>query len=302
MVRFPIVSCLLLLAGCSSLDMIDRPSENQNSRVNFLVLHFTSENFSESMRLLTQRTDNPVSVHYLVPEPGDETYSGRTLKIHRLVPEHRRAWHAGKSYWSGTTALNDTSIGIEIVNQSACVDNDPETDSPTPEEQTCTFHSYAEAQIDLVILLARDILDRNPDIDPVDVIGHGDIAPGRRVDPGPRFPWKRLFDHGIGAWYDDETVARYRRQFDQDQPDLATVQGALSAYGYQVDQTGENDAQTRFVIRAFQMHFRPSAYPGVADVETVSILFALVEKYRAELLGSLLKAEGSPRECCVDES
>lgn len=302
MLRFLIVSCLLFFAGCSSLGLIDIPSENQNSRINFLVIHFTSENFSESLRLLTQRTENPVSVHYLVPEPGDETYRGRTLKIHRLVPEPRRAWHAGESYWSGATALNDTSIGIEIVNQSACVDNDPETDSPTPEEQTCTFLAYPDEQIEMVIRLADDILDRNPDIDPVDVIGHGDIAPGRRVDPGPRFPWKRLFDHGIGAWYDDDTVAGYRRQFDLNLPDLTTVQGALKAYGYQVDQTGENDVETRFAVRAFQMHFRPSEFSGIADVETVSILFALIEKYGAELLGSLLKPEEGPLECCVNES
>ena len=133
-----------------------------------------------------------------------------------------------------------------------------------------------------MIQLARDILERNPDIDPVDVIGHGDIAPTRRVDPGPRFPWKRLYDNGIGAWYDDETVMKYRRLLKTDPADMSKVQRALLEYGYEIEETGENDVQTRFVLRAFQMHFRPTDTSGRADGETLAILFALLEKYRSE--------------------
>ena len=282
MIRSLIICGLLVISGCASSGMIDVPSENHNSRIQYLVIHFTSENFAESLRLLTERTDNPVSVHYLVPEPGDDTYDRSSLKIHRLVPESRRAWHAGRSFWAGADAdaLNDTSVGIEIVNQSACVDNDPETESPTPEDQTCRFLAYPESQLELVIELATDILERNSEIDPVDVIGHGDIAAGRRVDPGPMFPWKRLYDNGIGAWYDDETVAAHRNQFDQVLPDLLSVQGALHRYGYLIEETGQNDAQTRFVIRSFQMHFRPSDASGQLDAETAAILFALIDKYR----------------------
>jgi len=264
-------------------------------------MHFTSENFAESLRLLTKRTENPVSVHYLVPESGDESYDRHALSIHRLVPENRRAWHAGRSYWAGADALNDTSVGIEIVNQSACVDNDPETELPTPEEQTCNFLAYPEEQIELVISLASDILERNPDIDPIDVIGHGDIAPDRRVDPGPLFPWKRLYANGVGAWYDDDTAARYRLQFEKAFPDVASMQSALLTLGYLLEETGKNDTQTRFVIRAFQMHFRPSGISGVVDVETAAILFALIEKYRADLLDELLQRERGPLECCADE-
>jgi N-acetyl-anhydromuramyl-L-alanine amidase AmpD len=293
---------VLLITGCSSIAVIDVPSANHNSRINYLVIHFTSENFAESLRLLTQRTDRPVSVHYLVPETGDPTYPRNSMKIHRLVTEDRRAWHAGLSYWGGANSLNDTSVGIEIVNRSACVDNDPETDTPTPEDQTCTLLDYPEEQIELVIRLAADILLRNPDIDPVDVVGHGDIAPGRRVDPGPLFPWKRLYDHGIGAWYDDDTVARYYQEFDKALPDLAIVQAALNAYGYQIDETCENDAQTRFVTRAFQMHFRPSDFSGNIDTETLAILFALIEKYRPEYIDALLKHDEVAPESCTDES
>lgn len=282
MTRSLTILCAAILVGCTSLRTIDVPSANHNSRVQYLVLHFTSEHYAESLRLLTQRTDSPVSVHYLVPEPGDDTYDRRSLEIFRLVPEHRRAWHAGKSYWAGADSLNDTSVGIEIVNRSACVDNDPETETPIPEDQTCTFLDFPDKQIELVIKLARDILERNPDIDPVDVIGHGDIAPARRVDPGPRFPWKRLYENGIGAWPDDEIVMKYRRLLKTDPADMNRVQRALQAYGYEIETTGENDVQTRFVLRAFQMHFRPSDTSGGADGETVAILLALLEKYRSE--------------------
>lgn len=282
MKRSLVILCTVIVVGCSSLSTIDVPSANHNSRIQYLVLHFTSEHFAESLRLLTQRTDSPVSVHYLIPEPNDDTYNRRSLDIHRLVPEQRRAWHAGKSYWAGADSLNDTSVGIEIVNRSACVDNDPETDTPTPEDQTCTFLDFPDEQIDLVIRLARDILERNPDIDPVDVIGHGDIAPTRRVDPGPRFPWKRLYDNGIGAWPDDETVMKHRRLLKTDPADMSKVQRALKSYGYAIEETGESDVQTRFVLRSFQMHFRPLDTAGRADGETVAILFALLEKYRSE--------------------
>ena len=301
MTRLMMAILLLGISSCTSLSMIDSPSENHNSRINYLVLHFTSENFAESLRLLTKRTENRVSVHYLVPEPGDETYNRRRARIHRLVTEDRRAWHAGQSYWAGADALNDTSVGIEIVNQSACVDNDPDTEEPTPEQQTCTFVAFPDEQIDLVIELVMDILERNPGIDPVDVIGHGDIAPKRRIDPGPLFPWKRLYDHGIGAWYDDDTFARYRDQFDSALPDMTTLQAALKAYGYLIDETGENDTQTRFVIRAFQSHFRQSDFSGAIDVETAATLFALIEKYREDQLGSLLKRDEALPECCTDE-
>ena len=273
-------------AGCSPFPIVDVPSRNQQSRITHLVLHFTSEHFARSLDLLAGHGESRVSVHYLVPEPGDETYPHADLRVYRLVPEERRAWHAGRSYWAGTTVLNGSSLGIEIVNRSACVDESP--DEPTPETQVCTLLGYPEAQIDLVVRLAADILARNPDIDPVDVVGHGDIAPTRRVDPGPLFPWKRLHDAGIGAWYDDETVARWRRELGQS-PDVALVQRALNAYGYDVDETGDNDVQSRYAVRAFQMHFRPADYAGTVDTETAAILFALLEKYRPSRLEQVLR-------------
>jgi len=290
--RLFFICCLLAVAGCASI--IDVPSQNQNSRIRFLVIHFTSEDFAESLRLLTQRTDRPVSVHYLVPEPGDSTYERRSLNVYRLVPENRRARHAGLSYWAGAVALNDTSIGIEIVNQSACVNNNPQADAPTPEDQNCNFLAFPEEQMKLVIELSADILERNPDIDPVDVIGHGDLAPTRRLDPGPLFPWKRLYENGIGAWFDADTATRYQQRFAESMPDIARVQAALNTYGYKVEVTGDYDVQTRFVLRAFQMHFRPSDFSGKPDLETVANLFALIEKYRSEQLEDLLQHDVDP--------
>ena len=281
--------CMALLAGCGSLPMVDVPSPNQNHRIQHLVLHFTALPFDESMRLLTQATDRPVSAHYLVPEPGDATYPHRDLRIYRLVSEDRRAWHAGRSYWGGKQALNDSSIGIEIVNQSHCKSSDPDAEVQTPEMQTCTLPDFPKQQIDLVIRLSLDILARHPDIDAVDVVGHGDIAPTRRIDPGPKFPWKRLFDHGIGAWYDEETVREHRQRLESAPPSLRLIQRALRTYGYQLEETGENDLQTRYVVRAFQMHFRPSRTDGVVDVDTASILFALLEKYRPARIEEVLK-------------
>jgi len=226
----------------------------------------------------------------VVPEPGDATYPYPTLRIFRLVPEARRAWHAGRSYWGGTTSLNNSSIGIEIVNRSACVVDDADIEEPAPEDQRCTFLPFPDEQVDLVIRLARDILGRRPDIDPVNVVGHGDIATTRRVDPGPAFPWKRLYDNGIGAWPDAETVDRYRQRFETDPPALAFYQAALGAWGYDLETTGKDDIRTRYVIRAFQMHFRPSGYDGRMDAETGAILLALLEKYRPDALADLLQA------------
>ena len=279
----------LALASCSSTGIVDAPSRNQNGRVNHLVLHFTTANFADSLSILTTPSVNPVSAHYLIPEPGDASYPEKRLRVFKLVDENRRAWHAGLSYWGGETALNDTSIGIEIVNRSYCVES---TDFGSPDAdlvRPCFYPDYSPAQISLLIDLAINILRRHPEIDPVNVVGHADVAPARKVDPGPRFPWQALHRAGIGAWFDDDSFLRYRQEFLTGMPDVATVQSALSAYGYNIEQTGVLDAQTRFVLRAFQMHFRPSGVTMDIDVETVAALFALLEKYRLNELDEILK-------------
>ncbi|MEM9385219.1 MAG: N-acetylmuramoyl-L-alanine amidase [Pseudomonadota bacterium] len=249
---------------------------NQDGRVRHLILHYTSENFSESLRLLTERTVNPVSAHYLVDRPGRD---GSRPVIYRLVPESGRAWHAGRSFWLGESALNASSIGIEIVNESAC------TLQQTLEG--CTFEPYPPAQIDAVISLCLEVLARHPDITPWRVLAHSDIAPERKVDPGPQFPWHALYEAGIGAWYEREVYDRYRRRFRADPPTLGLSQEALAAWGFDLEATGERDEVTREAVRAFQLHFRPQRHDGELDVQTNAILFALLERYRPDALRDL---------------
>ena len=281
----------LALLACTPLRFVDVASENQSSRIEHVVVHFTSADFAQSMRMLTERSGRPVSAHYLVPESGDPTYPHRRLRVYRLVDEEHRAWHAGRSYWNGDKALNGSSIGIEIVNRSACapvaLGNEPD-----PPEDRCEFHDFDVEQINLVIDLMLDILQRHPGIDPVDIVAHSDIAPDRRLDPGPRFPWRRLYEHGIGAWYDDDTLDRYHERFKAQPPGLSLLQRGLRAYGYDVDDTGEHDPRTEDALRAFQMHFRPSDWSGQPDAGTAAILFALLEKYRPRALVGLLDFGG----------
>lgn len=281
-------AAVCMLSACGSLPIVDVPAETQSARVDHLVIHFTGLPYAESLRLLTERTEVPVSAHYLVPARGDPTYGRKRLRVHRLVREERRAWHAGRSYWRGGTALNARSIGIEIVNGSRCTADGSGQEPQTPENFSCVFQDYEPEQIELVVELARSILSRHPNINPTNVVGHADIAPTRRADPGPTFPWRTLYERGIGAWYDNDTVLRYLERFETAPPELPLLQRALRAYGYEVEDTGVADPQTRFALRAFQMHFRPERSDGEPDAETAAILFALVEKYRAAALRGLL--------------
>ncbi len=276
------------LSGCTSKGIIETPSSNQNGRVRYLVIHHTSENFADSFALLTEPSENSVSAHYLIPEPGDETYDARALKIYRLVPESRRAWHAGTSYWNGEAALNDHSIGIELVNKTYCIKRPAEDPEITEPDRFCFYPDFAERQLTLLFELVAGILRRHPDIEPTAIVGHADIAPDRKVDPGPRFPWQRLYRYGFGAWYDEDTVVTYWDRFRTSLPPIDVVQRALHEYGYQIEATGVNDHQTRLVVRAFQMHFRPMLVTGETDAESAAVLFALLQKYRPERLEELL--------------
>ena len=276
--------CTLL--ACTPLRFVDVVSENQSGRVTYLILHFTSVDFAESLRLLTERTDRPVSSHYLVPENGDASYPHHRLKVYRLVDEDQRAWHAGRGYWRGVTDLNSRSIGIEIVNRSECNAVDPDSMMDDPATH-CNFRAYDAEQIELVIKLISGILQRHPSIEPDDILAHSDMAFNRKLDPGPTFPWRELYDRGVGAWYNEDTVQRYREHFGTQPVNLLLLQKGLAAYGYDVEETGELDKTTRYAIRAFQMHFRPSNWSGQPDTETLAIVLALLEKYRPRQLEAL---------------
>ena len=291
---FMLIAWILLLA-CSPTDPKVVTSVNQNSRVNILVMHHTSENFGRSLEILTEHSDRPVSAHYLIPEPLDASYPNKQLEVYQLVSEDRRAWHAGISSWAKKNLLNDQSIGIEIVNQTYCHPAlEPITeDELIHPESICFYPDYPETQISMVIALAQEILLRHPDIKPTNIVGHADIAPARKIDPGPNFPWQRLYKLGIGAWYDDETVIKYWEVFRQDFPSTSKIQRAFKIYGYGIEITGEQDQQTLEVARAFQLHFLQSVVNGQLSVNTIAILFALVEKYFPEELAQLQNVEES---------
>ena len=277
------------MMSCSPYRLIEVTSTNQSDRIDYVVIHFTSETYADSMRLLTKPSDNPVSSHYLIPESTDDTYDRSTPVIHRLVEESQRAWHAGVSYWGGADSLNDRSIGIELVNTSRCTIEDVDAEVLQSVGAICRFEPYDETQLELLVMLLEDILERYPGIDPVDVVGHSDIAPDRKMDPGPLFPWQRLHDLGIGAWFDPPTRERYLHKFKVSPPGAYALQSALAAYGYNITPTGEWTAGARKTVRAFQMHFTPENVTGEPDITTASAVFALLEKYRPGSLKQILE-------------
>lgn len=246
---------------------ISHPSQSQNERVRFLVFHYTAVEDAESLRLLTR---GKASAHYLIPSIPATIHHKPV--VFQLVSENKRAWHAGFSDWRGRSNLNDTSIGIEIVNDGFHEDLLGKKWIP-----------YHPEQLELLTRLARDIIDRYQ-IEPENVIGHSDIAPLRKFDPGPLFPWERLAKLGIGAWPDPQTVREYLAGHHPWSPgNVRVIQQALAAYGYTLPQTGEKDPETLKVISAFQMHFRPSNFSGVPDKQTEAIARALVTKYRTKV-------------------
>ncbi len=278
------------IVACTTVQSTE--SANQNSRVSIIVIHHTSADFGDSLNILTRPSSYPVSSHYLIPEPGDESYGKSALKIYQLVDESRRAWHAGTSYWAGKSGLNDQSIGIELVNRTWCHASEEGVNPYTGgRDRLCFYPDFADGQIELLTELLDEILKRHPDVKPTHIIGHSDIAPDRKIDPGPRFPWQRLASLGYGAWYDEETVIRYWETFRTKPLPLINLQKALAAYGYKIELTGEDDEQTRNVVRAFQLHFQPYEVTREMSRESAAILFALLDKYYPEQLDELLLIE-----------
>ena len=222
-----------------TLNIVEHPSPNHAPRgelpVDVLVLHSTELPLKESLDILSDdKREGRVSAHYVLDLDGT---------VYRLVPEERTAWHAGKSWWRGREALNATSIGIEIVNLHG------------------DRHDYPPQQIAALIELCKAILERHPHIEPRNVLGHSDIAPQRKIDPGRRFPWKTLAAAGIGVW------PTPRRQLDGE------FLPALQRYGYAPPVA----VPPREIVKAFQRHFRPNQVDGMVDPESRALLAALLD-------------------------
>ncbi len=221
-----------------------------------LILHYTGmPEAGEALQWLCNPVSQ-VSCHYFVFE------NGHTLQ---LVPEARRAWHAGVAAWGGERDINSCSIGIEIAN--------PGHPGGLPD--------YPEAQISAVRDLCRDICTRLS-IPPQRVLAHSDVAPGRKIDPGENFPWRRLAEGGIGLWVEPAPIrdGRFFQRGEEGQP-IQALQSMFALFGYDLPITGVFDPRTQDVVAAFQRHWRPEKVDGVADASTITTLRDLLRELPA---------------------
>ena len=236
-----------------NLHIIDAPSPNHDARihgksVDILLLHYTGMKTGQAAvdRLLDPEAT--VSSHYVVDEDGT---------VYRLVAEERRAWHAGVSYWRGAERINDRCIGIEIVNPG----------------HEWGYRDFPALQMAVVCDLCLGILSRHP-IPPRNVIGHSDVAPDRKEDPGEKFDWQGLADNGVGLWPKDisdlGTVGVLT-----DETAMRLVRADLAAIGYRIAAHGAHDKDLATVLRAFQRHWRQEEINGLADAGTRARLRAV---------------------------
>ena len=236
------------------LTAIEAPSPNFDERQSppdMIVLHYTGMQTGEAALERLQDLNPPrVSCHWMVEEDG---------RLFRLVPEERRAWHAGRSFWKGQTALNAVSIGIELVNPG----------------HEFGYRAFPEAQVSTLLALMDDIRSRwtVPD---TRIIGHSDIAPDRRADPGELVPWKRLAEAGHGLWVEPDPSPGPPLAEGEEGTGVFALQAGLTRLGYDCAPSGTFDEATKTVVTAFQRHWRPQQIDGIADGETRARLVALL--------------------------
>jgi N-acetylmuramoyl-L-alanine amidase len=231
-----------------------RPSPNYDERVHatdILLLHYTG---MASTAGAIERLCDPgakVSCHYVIEEDGN---------VIQLVPEARRAWHAGQSSWEGMGDVNSRSIGIEIANPG----------------HSYGYPDFPDPQIAAVIALCRDLVERHR-FRADRVLAHSDVAPQRKWDPGEKFPWKQLHHAGVGAWVEPAPIRPGTVLMSRGiGSEVARLQAGLRVYGYGVETTGVYDELTEAVVMAFQRHFRPDCIDGRADLSTIETLQLLL--------------------------
>ena len=252
---------LLALAGCASQNsggsyQLDESlkANGKNSRIDIIVLHYTASSKPSALLTLTNRE---VSAHYVVSDDSKPV-------VYKLVDENLSAWHAGDSSWYGRTYVNPRSIGIEIVHPGWARNSSGDA-GPL----------YPPAQIDAVITLTREVAKRHG-VAPENIVGHSDVAPLRKQDPGPAFPWKKLAQAGVGRWFDEAAAAKYQAEYVRNgPPDAGWFQKQLKRVGYSVPESNYFDANTLHTIAAFQMHYRPELVNSKPDAQTAARLRAL---------------------------
>jgi len=251
------------------IEFTEAPSPNFNERrapPDMLVLHYTG--MTTAQEALARLTDPAaeVSAHYMVDEDG---------RILRLVPEERRAWHAGRGAWMGETDCNHASIGIEIVNPG----------------HEFGYRAFPDVQIAAVIDLISDIRSRWT-IPDARIIAHSDLAPERKEDPGELFPWKRLAEAGHGLWFEPahERVAALGADIKPDDEGLGVIvlRSGLHRLGYGLLPGGVYDEETRLTVMAFQRHWRPEKVDGIADGQTRARLVGLLQLASVESVTGVL--------------
>jgi N-acetylmuramoyl-L-alanine amidase len=233
--------------------IIETPSPNSNDRklqISMLVLHYTGMENGQAALDRMRDPDAQVSAHYLIEEDG---------RVFRLVPEANRAWHAGVSEWNGITDVNSASIGIEIVNGGH--------DFGLPD--------FPDVQINALIPLCKQILTAH-NIVPQNIVGHSDIAPERKEDPGEKFSWTGLAAAGIGLWPGEANGDR-RVLFERGDRDrgITLIQRGLAGLGYGIALDGVMTDRTVAVIRAFQRRYRADKVDGIVDMETLDLVSRL---------------------------
>ena len=227
-------------SSAASSNVIETPSPNFEPRpegavIDMLVVHYTGMRSAEAALDRLRDPEAKVSAHYLIDEDGT---------LHRLVAEEMRAWHAGVSHWRGATDINSRSVGIELVNPG----------------HEFGYRAFPDVQMAAFRDLALEILARHP-IPAGNVVGHSDVAPTRKTDPGEFFPWQAMAAAGIGLWPADA---------DHLEMDEAALAAMLAEIGYDV-------SDFPAALKAFQRHFRPERVNGRVDAETARRVAGLRE-------------------------
>ena len=252
--------------GKFQVDSNSYVATGKNERIQFIVVHYTA---TDNLGSIKELTSSRVSSHFLVLDEEDN-------KIYSLVPLEQRAWHAGASSFRGRTNINDTSVGIEIVSDGIAREYRADSNPYHPYDH---YVDYKPIQIEKVAQIIKYVAEKY-NVPARNIVAHSDIAPGRKKDPGAKFPWKELYDkYNIGAWYDEADKQAFMNEEKFKATSIREIKDELRKYGYEVNRLDEWDKESKNVVYAFQLHFNPKNLTGEMDLETFAILKALNKKY-----------------------